>query len=176
MEDSLAWRSLLTHYAPASISGEYLTLNRRDTPLVYELKPILDRRMVTDERVEVPLVPSGLTWAELQLEKTPEGRLMDLFYRNEKMRLRVETADRSLEFLLLDNTTAIGFLLSPVVNSPAAMADTFRDKDQRRLAEDVRRITVHRGIGGSTGFDSHVNVRLYELILSRPRGGELARQ
>ena len=43
MEDSLAWRSLLTYYAASSIADEYLVLKHRERPVEYELKPVLER-------------------------------------------------------------------------------------------------------------------------------------
>jgi hypothetical protein len=165
MEDSLAWRSLLTHYAPSSVADEYLLLKHREHPLAYELKPILDRSVGTDEIIEIPGVPGGLIWAELQVQRTLTGRLLDLLYRKEKMVLRVETARRSLDFTLLDETTATGFLLSPYVNSQASMLEIFQAESHRFSAEDVRRILVKRGKVASLGFGRNVRVRLYALAM-----------
>jgi len=168
MEDSLAWRSLLTHYAPYEIVDEYLILKRREQPVGYELKPLLDRSIRTDEILEIPAVPEGLIWAELQVQRTLAGRLLDLLYRNEKMTLRVETARRSIDFTLLDETTATGFLLSPYVNSPASMLEIFQAESQRFSAENVRRILVHRGKAASLGFGRNMKIRLYALVMKAP--------
>lgn len=168
MEDSLAWRALLTHYAPSSVADEYLVLKHREWPVGYELKPILDRTIRTDETVGIPDVRGGLIWAELQVQRTVTGRLLDLMYRNEKMVLQVETARRSLNFTLLDETTAGGFLLSPYVHSQASMLDLFQPESYRFSAENVRRILVHRGTLASLGFSPYVRIRLYALVMKVP--------
>ncbi len=168
MEDSLAWRSLLTHFAPFSVEDEYLVLKHRERPAAYELRPILGRTIGTDEALEIPDAPGGLIWAELQVQRTLTGRLLDLLYRNEKMVLRVETARRSLDCTLLDENTAGGFLLSPYVNSQAAMMDIFQAESHRVSAEPVRRILIHRGKVQSLGFGGNVSVRLYALVMSDP--------
>jgi hypothetical protein len=168
MEDALAWRSLLTHYSPSSVADEYLVLKHRERPIDYELKPILDRSMRTDVFLEIPSVPGGLIWAQLQVQRTLTGRLLDLLYRNEKLVLRVETARRSLDFTLLDETTAGGFLLSPWVNSQASMLELFQPESQRVSAENVRRILVQRGKLPSLGFGRDVKIRLYALVMRAP--------
>lgn len=168
MEDTLAWRSLLTHYVPFSVVDEYLVLKHRERPVGYELQPILDRSIGTNEIIEIPGVPGGLIWAELQVQRTLTGRLLDLLYRKEKMVLRVETTRRSLDFTLLDETTATGFLLSPYVNSQASMLDIFQAESHRFSAENVRRILIKRGKVASLGFGRNVKVRLYALIIKAP--------
>ena len=168
MEDSLAWRSLLTHYAPSSVADGYLVLKHRERPTGYELRPILDRSIRTDESLDVPGVPGGLVWAELQVQRTFMGRLLDLLYRKEKMVLRVETARRTLDFRLLDETTAGGFLLSPWVSSQISMLEIFQPESHRFSAEKVQRMLVHRGKFASLGFGRNVRVRLYALVLKAP--------
>jgi hypothetical protein len=168
MEDSLAWRSLLTHYTPSSVADGYLVLQHRERPADYELRPVLDRSMRTDEVLDIPSVPGGLVWAELQVQRTFTGRLLDLLYRKEKMILRVETARRSLDFTLLDETAAGGFLLSPYVDSQASMMEIFQPESQRFTAEDVRSILVSQGKAAPLGFGRNVNVRLYALVLKTP--------
>jgi hypothetical protein len=168
MEDTLAWRSLLTHYVPFSVADEYLVLKRRERPAGYELQPILDRSFGTDEIIEIPDVPGGMIWAELEVQRTLIGRLLDLFYRKEKMVLRVETTRRSLDFILLDETTPAGFLLSPYLNSQASMLDIFQAESDRFSAEKVRRILVKRGKVASLGYGRNVKIRLYALIIKAP--------
>jgi hypothetical protein len=166
MEDSLAWRSLLTHYAPSSVVDGFLILKHRERPVAYELKPILDRSIGVDEIIEIPDVPGGMIWAELQVQRTLTGHLLDLLYRNEKMMLHVETNRRSLDFTLLDETTASGFLLSPYVNSQASMLDIFQAESQRSSAETVRAISVKQGKVASLGFGRNVKIRLYQLVMN----------
>lgn len=168
MEDSLAWRSLLTHYAPSSVADEYLILSHRERPADYELKPILDRSIRTNETLDIPSVPGGLIWAELQVQRTLTGRLLDLLYRKSKMNLRVETARWSQEFTLLDETTAGGFLLSPYVDSPASMLEIFQPESDRVSAENVRRILVQPGKLGWLGYSRNVRIRLYALVMKAP--------
>lgn len=168
MEDSLAWRSLLTHYAPSAVADGYLVLKHRERPSGWELRPLMDRSIRTEETLEIPAVSGGLVWAELHVERTLTGALLDFLYRKEKMVLRVETARRSLDFRLLDETAAGGFLLSPCVNTQTSMLEIFRPESQRFSAESVRRILVHRGMAASLGFGPSVRVRLYALLLTAP--------
>ena len=168
MEDSLAWRSLLTRYAPTGIKDGYLVLERRRQPSAYELRPLLDRAIPTDHPVDVPEAPGSLIWAELEVERTFTGRLLDLFYRKEKMLLDVETGRRALGFTLLDETAGGGFLLSPVVNSQAAMLDAFRPEAFHLAAENVRRMSVHRGRVAALGFSENMRLRLYAMRLLQP--------
>lgn len=168
MEDSLAWRSLLTHYVPSSVADNYLVLKHRERPAGYELRPILDRGISTDEIIEIPRVPGGLIWAELQVQRTLTGQLLNLLYRNEKMVLRVETTRRTQDFTLVDETAATGFLLSPYVSNKASMLDLFQDESRRFSAESVRRIVVIRSELAALGFSRNVNIKLYSLMINAP--------
>jgi hypothetical protein len=168
MEDSLAWRSLLTHYAPSSAADGFLLLRRREQPVGYKLTPILERNISPDEKLDVPHVPGALIWAEIQTQKTSAERLIDLLYRNQQMVLRVETSRRSVDFTLLDGTSAGGFLLSPYVHSPASMLELYQVESDRLSAENVRRIQVHAGAVGSLGFGRNVKIRLYALVIGVP--------
>jgi hypothetical protein len=168
MEDSLAWRSLITHYAPFSIADGYLVLKHRERPVDYELKPIVDRSIRTDETLEIPDVPGGLVWAELQVSRTAAGRLLDLFYRSEKLGMQAETDTRIMNFTLLDETAAAGFLLSPYVSSGVSMMDVFQAESDRFNSEKVRRILIRRRRVASLGFGRNVRVRLYDLAMNTP--------
>jgi hypothetical protein len=165
LDDSLAWRSLLTRYRPSSVADEYIVFTQRERPVDYESRLILDREIHTDEFLDIPDAPGRLIWAELYVQRMVAGRLADLLFRSERMVLRVETAQRSQDFGLLPGTAAAGFLLSPSVNTQAAILEIFQAGSGGFYAENVRRIMIHRGRVASLEFGRNLKVRLYALAL-----------
>jgi hypothetical protein len=168
LDDSLAWRSLLTRYAPSSVADGYLLLRRRDRPEAYRTVPILSRRIRTDEFVDIPAAPGTLVWAELDMQRTLAGRVLDLLYRKDKMALRVETSRGAGDFTLLDETASGGFLLSPYVNSVESMRQLYEPEAARASAANVLRIAIHRSRASAIGYAPTVGIRLYRLMVGPP--------
>ena len=166
MEDSLAWRSLITHYAPYSVSDEYLVLKKRERPASYELKLILDRTIRGNEVLEIPDVHGGLIWAELDAQRSVAGRLMDLFYRKPKLMMTVETIHRSQDFTLLDETASAGFLLSPYMENGVSLLELFHPESDRFYSENVRRMSIRYAKPASTGYSPDFKIRLYSLVIA----------
>ncbi|MBS1856365.1 MAG: hypothetical protein JST11_13445 [Acidobacteria bacterium] len=165
MEDNLSWRLLLTRYEPSGVRDGYLVLRRRATTAPARMTAILDRRVRTGEFVDIPAAPGALIWAEFDIQRTFTGHLLDLLYRKDKMALRVETSGGAADFTLLDETAAVGFLLSPYVNSVGTMQTLYEPEAHRAPAAGVRRFTILRDRASAIGYEATVGIRLYRLAI-----------
>jgi hypothetical protein len=168
LDDSLAWRSLLTRYEPSGFADEYIVFARRERPMQLESRMILDRELQAGESLDIPAAPGSMIWAQVEFRPTVAGRLADLLFRTEQLLLRVDTGQRAEDFVLVPGTAAAGFLLSPEVTTQAAMLELFEAGAGRLYAPDVRRIAIHGGRLASLEFRRTFRVRLFALAQQQP--------
>lgn len=166
LEDSLAWRSLLTHYLPDGSRDGFLLLRHRDQPATPHLTLLSKNEVPVGQPFHMPGA-TKLVWAQLTLRKTLTGKLLDTFYRGEKMRLHVHTSHRTLDLTLLDETASGGFLLSPYIDSPDAMQRLYTAPD---AGETVLGFTVQGGALASLAFARTYSLELYSLDLPSSPG------
>ena len=168
-EDNLAWRELLARYQPAGFSGDCLTLRKAPEPAPVPSAKILERTVTWDRDIELDPPSSGPVWAEIDLQVQPLGRLIDFLFRPPEVDLSVQAGGAWKTYSLLTPLAHSGFLLSPVVESPAAFALLYRGDQSHPLAPDVSRISVGTTVGGKRFYNQQIAVRLYRLTVpARP--------
>ena len=165
-EDNLAWRELLQRYQPAGFSGDYLALRKAREPGSVHTAKVLERTVTWDQEVALSPTPSGPVWAEIDLRVQPLGRLIDLLFRLPEVDLSVRAGGAWNTYRLLAPLARSGFLLSPVVEGPAAFALLYRGSQSHPLAPDVSCISVGTGSGGRRYYQPQIAVRLYHLSIS----------
>ena len=164
-EDNLAWLELLARYQPAGFDGDYLALRKAREPAPLHPVKFLERTVTWDREVELGPTSAGPVWAEIDLQVQPLGRLIDLLFRPPEVDLSVQAGGVWNTYRLLTPLARSGFLLSPVVESPAAFALLYRGDQGHPLAPDVSRISVGTGSGGKRFYQPQIAVRLYRLSI-----------
>jgi len=165
-DDDLAWLELLARYQPAGFSGEYLALRKAREPAPVHTAKILERTLAWDQEVELGPTSGGFVWAEIDLRVQPLGRLIDFLFRPPEVDLSVQAGGVWNTYRLLTPLARSGFLLSPVVEGPAAFALLYRGEQSHPLAPDVSRISVGTGSGVKRFYRPQIAVRLYRLSIS----------
>jgi hypothetical protein len=164
-EDNLAWLELLGRYQPAGFSGEYLALRKAPGPAPAQTAKILERTVTWDQEIELGPTSAGPVWAEIDLQVQPLGRLIDFLFRPPDVDLVVQAGGRWIACRLLASLARLGFLLSPVVEGPAAFALLYRGDQSHPLSPDVSRIAVRTDSGGMRFYQPQIAVRLYRLSI-----------
>jgi hypothetical protein len=162
-EDNLAWLELLCRYQPAGFSGDYLALRKAREPAPVHLAKILERTVTWDQDIELGATSAGPVWAAIDLQVQPLGRLIDLLFRPPEVDLSVQAGGVWNTYGLVTPLARSGFLLSPVVENPAAFALLYRGDQSHPLAPDVSGISVGTGPGGKRFYRPQIAVRLYRL-------------
>jgi len=168
-EDNLAWLELLARYQPAGFSGDYLALRKAPEPAPLDAAKFLERTVTWDREISLGPPSAGLIWAEIDVEVQPLGRLIGFLFRPPEVDLSVQAGGVWNTYRLLTPLARSGFLLSPVVEGPAAFALLYRGDQSHPLAPDVSRISFGAGSGGKRFYQPQITVRLYRLpIPPRP--------
>jgi hypothetical protein len=161
--DNLAWLELLGRYQPAGFSGDYLALHKALDPAPVHSAKILERTLTWGRDIELDPTSAGPVWAEIDLQVQPLGRLIDFLFRPPEVDLSVQAGGVWNTYSLLIPLARSGFLLSPVVESPAAFALLYRADQSHPLAPDVSRISIDAGPDGKRFYRPQIGVRLYRL-------------
>ena len=162
-EDNLAWPELLARYQPAGFDGDYLALRKAPEPAPLPTAKFLERTVTWDQEVELGPTSASPVWAEIDLQVQPLGRLIDFLFRPPEVRLSVRAGGVWNTYRLVTPLARAGFLLSPVVEGPAAFALLYRGDQSHPLAPDVSRISVGAGSAGKRFYRPQIAVRLYRL-------------
>jgi hypothetical protein len=123
IEDSLSWLSLRAHYVPVGYSGKYLHLRRSGYSVPITQEKILERKIRFGEKLSIP--DNGPLWAKINFRLNPVGQLCGILVKLPAIRMRVETAGGARDYRILPENAGAGFLLSPVLDDPAAFERWF---------------------------------------------------
>jgi hypothetical protein len=164
-EDNLAWLGLLARYQPAGFSSEYLILRKSPQPAPIHLTKILERAVTWDQDIELDSSSAGPVWAEIDLQPEPLGRLIDFLFRPPEIDLNIQSDGVWTYYMMLVPLARSGFLLSPVVENPAAFALLYRADQDHRLVPGVSRISITAGPVGQRSYRPQIAVRLYRFSI-----------
>ncbi len=117
-QDGLSWPALLTGFRVEGYDRALdMALLRRQpgAPAAASLgAALLDGRHGLGEEVALPVSPTGLAWATLDIEPTPAGRLASLLFRPPLLTITIRYANGPVErFRLVSALARAGFLLTP---------------------------------------------------------------
>jgi hypothetical protein len=164
-EDNLAWLELLGRYQPAGFDTDYLALRKAREPAPVLRAEILERIVTWDREVELRPTSADPVWAEIDFRIQPLGRLIDFLFRPPEVDLSVKAGGVWNTYQLLTPLARSGFLLSPVVEGPAAFALLYRGDQSHPLAPDVSSIAIRTDSGGMRFYQPQIAVRLYRLSI-----------
>lgn len=122
LDDAAVWPLLLSHYRPAGMVGGYALLERRHAPRPWRRTSFTVTRTTTGAVVAVPPDDAGVLWARIEVPVTVAERAMSVLFTAPYVMLDVITADNAVRrYRLIPAVAADGFLLSPVIDRPAAL-------------------------------------------------------
>lgn len=170
LDDGLSWPELLTRYDLAGVSGgedRFLILSRTAIPRQFHLVPLGREMMLPGQTVQVPTVTNGPVWVEMDIKKTPMGKLLSTLFKPPVLMLNVTLRDHEeRSFRLVPGMARCGFLLSPLIadnRSFVALAAGGWHEDLARM--DVKSMSISACFStGATGcYQVPMAVRFYRL-------------
>lgn len=136
LDDGRQWPHLIAHYDAAGMAGRYLLLRRRAVPRRVELQRIEEIGAVWWTAVALPPAPVFL-WVSIDIDRTPLGRVTNTAFKLPPVELALRLSDGSERaFRLIPGMAREGFLLSPLVDTPARFAQL--------LGQDMALLTSRR--------------------------------
>lgn len=123
LDDAAAWPELLSRYRPAGAVGRYGLLERRERPRPWRLVPLTAAETTSDTPVAVPAGDGAPIWARIAVGETSGDRLRALLLAAPYVHLDVVLPSNAVwRARLVPAVARAGFLLSPVIGTPAAFA------------------------------------------------------
>jgi len=174
MEDGLSWPELLSRYDinPAAHPGmPYLLLQRNAIPRAYRLVPLTNTEAAFGGSVQVPAESNALIWVELDIKKTPTGKLISAAYKPPMLMLTATFKSGTPGYYrIVPGMAQSGFLLSPVVNDIKAFAALYKPGWQPALARwELQSLAITPATGSRTTicYEPSFSVRFYRLDISQ---------
>jgi hypothetical protein len=169
LDDSLSWPELLTRYdVRGGVARRFLLLRRAPIPRTYTLTPIGELTGRVGELVKLPVPESGNpVWATIEMHATWRGTAAAMVFKPPTVAMAVrERSGRMRSYRVLPELVGAGFILSPVIASPADVM-TLIDRSGHASLHD-RRVEAIK-IGGTGGadirwaFDAEFDIKLWTL-------------
>ena len=171
LEDGLSWPELLTRYAPAGSTPQFLILKKRRVPLEYALEPLSEYQVGWDQTVTLQLPSDDPIWAEIDVRPTLEGRLMTIVYKPDLMVLALQTKDGHIHVChLIPGMARCGFLLSPVIRTRQQFGLLYSDAGLGQFQGQTVAKIMLIGVGKHRhpqGYEDQFTLRLYRLKYPR---------
>lgn len=141
-QDGLSWPALLTEFRVMGYDRALDMALLQRQPGVHAAKPdspaLLSEQARLGEEAPLPMSPTGLAWATLDIHPTLVGRLASFLFRLPVLSIAVRYADGTVEHARLASGPAgAGFLLSPRISDTS---------DMLRLLLPERRAPAYRPV------------------------------
>jgi hypothetical protein len=164
LDDGLSWPALLDNYSFVSYDGQFVLLQKRPTiKTTTTYDTILDTRCQTGSSVLVP-PGDGLLFAEVDLQPTLAGKLLDTFFNPPQLRIFLHLANGKTErYRVVANMMRTTFLLSPVVENTSGFAALVSGSKSDSPGQRVESFSIEPVYGGSHFWSRsfHLTLRQY---------------
>lgn len=171
LDDGLSWPELLTRYDIADSNGKFLLLKRAATPQEYHLTRLEETTIHFGETFMLPAATNAPLWAEMEINKSMLGTVVETLYKPPIVRLMVSLRDgRQVVFRLVPGEARGGFILSPLVGDKASFVSLASTDGWSNLSGlEVSAITLSAATksGSTLIYESPVKLRLYRLDYPR---------
>jgi hypothetical protein len=164
VEDSLAWLALRTHYVPDGFCGKYLLLRRAQHPFAIQKEKLVEKRIRFGENM--PLPEAAPLWAEVEMHPNTFGRLAGILLKAPAIRMAVDSS-KAGDYRILPENASAGFLLSPIIDTPAAFELLFQGEYSKDSLVRAVSFRVSPAAGARLELPD-IEVRIYRLIVSGP--------
>ncbi|HUC17971.1 MAG TPA: hypothetical protein VMA37_09820 [Acetobacteraceae bacterium] len=168
-QDGPSWPELLARYQLSSTTPDFLILQHRHPPLERRLRPLGKIEAQWGQQIPLPPADSGLLWAEVEVERSPIGKAIDLVYKSPQILMTSVTGGGSASYQLVPELGAAGFLLSPLVTDTtgfAALEEGLEDANFIAASDTVRSISFTSPDAPAGFWNAPIAIRLYELSFS----------
>ena len=167
-EDGLSWPALFDEFRVAGYDRRIdMALFRRSRPPgpISDGSVVLDGRFALGAAVPVPVSPTGLFWAKLDLQPTLAGRLVAFLFRPPALSIAITYArGPSEQYRLLSALGRTGFLLGPRVADTAEML-LLRLLERRTPAYRPTSVSLTGGFGSGWLWRRHFGLVLRAIDL-----------
>lgn len=175
-DDALALLSVLRAYRPIASHGDFVLFRSdpRAREQIDDWVADAPRELALGFKAftRVPLSPSAVWFARLDVQLTPLGKLRSLLFRAPKLRVDVRTRDGATHrYTLVRAVGRSGFMLSPAIENNGQYLD-WLDADNGREVAALK--LVQRHFLGGREFRVAGPLRLYPLALPRTTARTLA--
>jgi hypothetical protein len=165
--DTLSWMAFLDCYVPAGYPGEYLVL--RSNGCHSEGAKLISESVGQAGRpVAVPGADGAAIWIQFDLLPNIAGRIISTLARPPLTQLSVRTAKGESIFRISPEAARTGFLLSPMITSPASFERLFTDLDTDP-ATQVTELKVIESPGGERLFEPTIRYHFFRVSLPASR-------
>lgn len=164
LDDGLSWPALLDNYSFVSYDGQSVLLQKRPAiraTTAYDT--LLEQNCQTGSSVSVP-AGNGLLFAEIDLQPTLAGKLLDTFFNAPQLRISLRLANgKTVRHRVVANMMRTGFLLSPLVEETSGFAALVSSNSPDSVGQRVRSFSIEPVYGGSHFWSSsfHLTLRRY---------------
>jgi len=163
LEDSLSWLALLRVYQPQTAAADDILFTRTN-PRDFSMEPLLQRTVSFGESVEIPDTNEPI-WAEIDVPLSVAGRAASLVACVPQISLHLRSEGREQQYRFLADTARAGFLLSPLITTPASFCSLYPN---RRIAgaraprvESLKLVPP----AGPAFYKPSIEIRLYRLLI-----------
>ena len=144
IDDAAAWPELLTRYQPTGTVGSYALLERRAVPRRWRLTPIGSVDALTDKPIAVPPMAAGPVWARVTVDEPLIDRLQTLLLAAPYVSLDIALTNAAVwRARVVAPVARDGFLLSPVVTTPAQFTELALRGVAALPDREVATVSVH---------------------------------
>jgi len=163
LEDSLSWLALLRVYQPQTAAADDILFTRTN-PRDFSMEPLLQHTVFFGESVEIPDTNEPI-WAEIDVPLSLAGRAAGLLACVPQISLHLRSEGQDRQYRFLADTARAGFLLSPLITTPASFCSLYPD---RRIAGALAPRVESLALVPPAGFAFYkqpIGIRLYRLLI-----------
>jgi hypothetical protein len=165
--DTLSSLAFMDCYSPAGYSGEYLLLRSSGCRNV-QPSLISESAGQAGQPVAVPSADGTAIWVQFDFLPNIAGRIIATLARPPLTRLSVRTAKGESIFRISPEAARTGFLLSPLITTPASFERLFTHPVTDPAAQ-VRELKVIESTAGEKLFEPTIRFRFFRLPLPASR-------
>ena len=165
MDEGQLWPHIIARYEPQGMADPYLLLRKRDKPRRVQLAPIAETSTTWSAPVQVPsdVIP---VWVSVEVRKTFLGSLFGMLYKLPPVILDVRLQDGTAHaFRIVPAMAREGFVLSPLVDTPARFAQLFDPSASSQMPPRVSQIALVGYSGVRWLYQEQIDVRFAHLCI-----------
>lgn len=157
------WPLFFTQYEPVEEQPEGIVLAKRIIPIGKIESEAVSIEGVVGQQIEVPEFDAPLMMA-VQIKPLLLGKILDILYRPPLTRLSVTYDDgTTMSYRLIPEMAKAGFLLSPLVNSPADYLLVSTGQTKNPTLRHARSVKITMGWGHQLAYDEKIQLDFTKL-------------
>ena len=165
--DPLSWMAFLDCYVPAGYPSVYLVLRSNGCHGV-RTELISESVGQAGRPIAVPSASDSAIWVQFDLSPNLAGRMIATLARPPLTQLSVRTPKGESMFRISPEAARTGFLLSPLITTPASFERLFTDSVTDPAAQ-VKELKVIESSAGEKLFEPTIRFRFFRLPLPASR-------